>query len=211
MLEGLHTAPRPTVENHFSLGPLLSILVSKSILIILGIVKYVREIFFVDRFSLFDDANDVFFCFQGGLVGKLNKQHKSSKAVPPDPSLCLSHQSRIKAMYPANNYLCHSPATSSESCLSVSSTSSPEELSNLLPASSFTQGPFCMDSQTNSQQQNSGDYLSFIMKHFLLIIYHIIICNCIFMWKDMAQRLERRTLNHSTVGLVSRPRRVLCS
>ncbi|CAI9715780.1 repeat 28 [Octopus vulgaris] len=95
---------------------------------------------------------------QGGLVGKLSKQHKSSKTVPPDPSLCLSHQSRIKAMYPANNYLCHSPATSSESCLSVSSTSSPEELSNLIPGSSFTQNTFGTDSQTNSLQQNSENH-----------------------------------------------------
>ncbi|GAB1599212.1 tetratricopeptide repeat protein 28-like isoform X1 [Argonauta hians] len=92
---------------------------------------------------------------QGGLVGKLNKPHKSSKAAPPDPSLCLSHQSRIKAMYPANNYLCHSPATSSESCLSISSPSSPE-LSNLLPGSSYIHSTSYIDSQTIPQQQQDN-------------------------------------------------------
>ena len=73
-----------------------------------------------------------FFYIQGGLVGKSSTHYKSSKIPPPDPSLCLSHQSRIKAMYPPENYLFRSPATSPESCVSVSSTSSPDELSNLL-------------------------------------------------------------------------------
>lgn len=93
---------------------------------------------------------------QGGLVGKSSTHYKSSKIPPPNPSLCLSHQNRIKAMYPPENCFLRSPATSPESCMSVSSTSSPEELSNLLHLTNSQSTPN-IASQDSQMGQKTGE------------------------------------------------------
>lgn len=98
---------------------------------------------------------------QGGLVGKSSTHYKSSKIPPPNPSLCLSHQNRIKAMYPPENCFLRSPATSPESCMSVSSTSSPEELSNLLHLTNSQSTPNIASQDSQMGQKTGGSTDSF--------------------------------------------------